>query len=363
MKKLVSVLAVVVLSVGVGVVFTGCSEENSTEKVSAVQILVPDGVPLLNFTSVAADSENVVNDGKYEFDNQVNEVLGKQTNLKVVNGPDQLSAALLNDKPEIAVLPVNLAAKLYNDDKSYKMLSVATWGLNELVSAKKIESVQDLWNSRIYTFGKNETPGIVLRNLLQGAGLTTRELDADTQIDTMDGGPVRLVELDSAQSVVAALTKNPDAIGLLPEPVATTFALKQLGNTDTVFDLQKVWADVHGQTSSYPQSVLVVRSDIADSEAFKEYLNLLTLMIDDTHSTDIVESPDVSIDVVANKFKSVMFANKGAGVDALKSGRILVKPGDLFAGGINFEDNRKSLQDYANVVGITVDEDSFVKLH
>jgi hypothetical protein len=320
------------------------------ESTPKVQIVVPDGVPLLAFAQFAQDSSNVLDNGIYNFPAEINDELGVNTSLKVVNGPDQLAASLLNDKPEMAVVPLNLAAKLYNSDSKYRLAMVTTWGLNELVGGAPISNLSELVGKRIYTFGKSETPGIVLRTLLQKQNVE--------YVDTTDGTRMRtdavnLVELADAQTVATSVIQkkdDPNTFGMLPEPVASTAVAKTEGALK-VYDLQNAWAQVYGADAIYPQSGLIIRDDVLQNSALKQY-NLLLLLALESASSEKPSDPTNVVDTLKDKFKSNMFANAEPTVKAIESGRIKFAQGSVFEQGDTNDVVKKQVLEYLSSISV-----------
>lgn len=326
-------MAVVFVAVPFALVATSCGESGdnggTSKGASQVNVVVPDGAPLLDFTSfgVAADEDQTVppaQDGVYKFGADVTSLLGRDTSMHIANGPDQLASALKSERPEIAVVAVNLAAKLYNENKDdlsnqYKLAGITTWGLNQIVGNSEIGSLSDLKGKTIYSFGRYETPGIVLRAILDKEGVPFVNADGVSDgsdvPDAVGESPdkVTIIDLTDAQSIAQVLLKQkdtPDVFGLLPEPVASSFILKS-EQFDARLNLTDEWAKVLGGPDGrgYPQSGVIIRSDFANNPDNADYIKTFLTCLD-VGGKMAMETPATSIDIARNVFVSTMFAKK-----------------------------------------------------
>lgn len=92
----------------------------------------------------------------------------KTVDYEIASGTDPLVAAFTNKSKDIIVAPVNLGLKLYNslNDFGYVFYKPLI-GCNFVIkSSTEITSIADLEGKDIYLFGKNATPDIILRSVL-----------------------------------------------------------------------------------------------------------------------------------------------------------------------------------------------------
>ncbi|MBI4855862.1 MAG: ABC transporter substrate-binding protein, partial [Acetobacterium woodii] len=97
------------------------------------------------------------------------------TEFTVAGAPDQLTASVINGDFQIAALPSNLAAVLFNKTEGKVVLgSVNTLGVLYIVAdeAAGVTSIADLKGKTIVASGQGSTPEYVLNYLLQKNGLT-----------------------------------------------------------------------------------------------------------------------------------------------------------------------------------------------
>ena len=123
----------------------------------------------------------------------------------IAASPDEIVPMVVQDKLDIAAVPANLAATLYQKtDKDVSVLAVNTLGVLYLVeNGDSVKSVEDLKGKTIYASGKGATPEYALNSVLKANGI-------DPEKDVT-------VEFKSEHAeVVSALVQDQTAVGLLP---------------------------------------------------------------------------------------------------------------------------------------------------
>jgi NitT/TauT family transport system substrate-binding protein len=168
-----------------------------------------------------------------------------------VGSADVMAAKLISGEYDAAVLPVNMAAKLYNSGIQVRLLAILGNGMvSFLTSDPSIASLADLKGKEIAVAGQGATPDYLFRRLLKGAGL-----DPDRDL--------RLSYALPYPEAAAALASGKIAYALLPEPFAS-LALASRPDLRAPLDLGKLWTDATGQ-ASYPMTALVASAKIVDS--------------------------------------------------------------------------------------------------
>lgn len=135
----------------------------------------------------------------------------------IAASPDEIVPMVVQDKLDIAAVPANLAATLYQKtDKDVSVLAVNTLGVLYLVeNGDSVKSVKDLKGKTIYASGKGATPEYALNSVLKANGI-------DPEKDVT-------VEFKSEHAeVVSALVQDQTAVGLLPQPFVTTALMKTI---------------------------------------------------------------------------------------------------------------------------------------
>lgn len=163
-----------------------------------------------------------------------------------------VSAAMINGDADIAALPTNAAATLYNrTGGAVQLLALNTLGVLYLVSdgSVEVESVADLAGQTVYAPAQN--PTFIFQYICEQSGL---EPGTDVIIDNTYAQPA---ELNSAAASGAV------SLAVLPEPMVT-IARSQNANLETVLDLTEEWDKV-APAGSLVQGCVVVSRGFAEA--------------------------------------------------------------------------------------------------
>ena len=128
---------------------------------------------------------------------------------------DEITGLFATDKVDVALIPCNLAAVLYQKlDGAVQVAGINTLGVLYFVeTGDTIHSVEDLRGKTIYTTGKGTTPEFALNYVLSKNGID----------------PVKdaTIEYKSESTEVAAmLAGGDDIIAMLPQPYVATVMAK-----------------------------------------------------------------------------------------------------------------------------------------
>ncbi len=158
----------------------------------------------------------------------------------------EIAAGIVKGDLDVALVPANLAAVLYNNktDKGITVIDVNTLGVLYCVTGdESIGSVGDLAGKTVYLTGQGTTPEYSLRYLLDRFGVKDCTLEFKSE----------------AAEVAAVLASDPQAIGVLPQPFATV-AQAQNEALREAFYLSEAWAAVSEGSRSIT-GVTIVRKD------------------------------------------------------------------------------------------------------
>lgn len=174
---------------------------------------------------------------------------------------DMLTPSLIQGDLDMASIPANLAAVLYNQTQGeLQVLAVNTLGVLYIVTTgdEEITSIEDLASKTIYATGQGSTPEYTLRYLLSSHGL-----DPDKDVT---------IEFKSEPAEVVSALGQSGGIAMLPQPYVVA-AQSQLENLQVALDLTQEW-DSLSTDSSLITGVLVVRKDFAEAhpEAVANFL-------------------------------------------------------------------------------------------
>ncbi|AEB06952.1 hypothetical protein Corgl_0839 [Coriobacterium glomerans PW2] len=175
--------------------------------------------------------------------------------------PDEIVPKIIQGKADIALIPANAASVLYSKTSGgVTVLDVNTLGvLSVVTSDESIANFNDLAQHRILMTGKGMVPEYTMNYLLKQAGI------ADT---------VKLEFKSQPEEVIAALAKDPAAVGILPQPF-TTAALAKNTALRAPLNLSDVWDGLAASTGSRMLTgVTIVRTKFLKEhpEAVKEFL-------------------------------------------------------------------------------------------
>lgn len=228
MKKAICIILTVIMVCSVCVFAVAC-KNTETEK-TTINVVVPDGAPALAIAKMLAGSS---------FE-------GYEVKYQIVDGTD--IAAKLSAQPslaDLAILPTNMGAKLYNSGIGIKMVATNVYGLLYLVGTEEVISISSLKGQKILCTGQGGTPDFVLQYVLNVNGITTEEVEIEY--------------ISKGSDAIAALKNGTAKFALLGEPAAT-MAVSRAG-AQVLFDMQSEWEKSTG-TYGYPQACTVVTNDL-----------------------------------------------------------------------------------------------------
>ncbi len=259
MKRVLSVIAALLM---VTLCFAGCetadtaSSSKPTDSVESkptsydvniATLAGPTGMGM----AYMLDSEDTINNYEYT----------------VAGAPDQVTSKLLTGNFDIAAIPTNVAATLYNGSNGkIKLLALNTLGvLYVLEKGDSIKSIADLKGKKIYVSGQGAVPEFMLDYLLSANGI---DPDKDVTID---------FTYSTHADLVAFAASGAADVVLLPEPTVTSL-LSQNSDMKVALDLNKVW-DETVKGTDYEGTVIsmgcvAVNTEFANKhpEAVKNFL-------------------------------------------------------------------------------------------
>ncbi len=175
---------------------------------------------------------------------------------------DEVTPLLIKGELDMACVPANLAAVLYNQTEGEIVtLAVNTLGVLYIVeNGGTVQSVADLAGKTIAAAGKGSTPEFGLRYLLEQNGI---DPDQDVTIEWKS----------EHAECVSALAAGTASIALLPQPFVTV-AQSKLEGLRTALDLTAEW-DALGNGSAMITGVIAARRTFVEAypEATAEFLD------------------------------------------------------------------------------------------
>jgi len=174
---------------------------------------------------------------------------------------DVLTPLLIQGELDMAAIPANLAAVLYQrTEGALQVVAVNTLGVLYIVEmGDTVQSVADLAGKTIYATGKGSVPEYTLRSILESQGL-----NPDTDVD---------IQWKSEPAEVVAQLAQGGGVAMLPQPYVSAAQL-QLGNSlRQALSLTEVWSS-QTEDSQLITGVLVAQRSFLEShpEAVARFL-------------------------------------------------------------------------------------------
>ncbi len=184
--------------------------------------------------------------------------------LSLVGAPDEMVAQIASGQVDIAALPTNLAATLYNKTSGgVKLLALNTLGvLYVLERGDSVHSAADLAGKTLYATGQGATPEYTLRYVLEQEGIAEQ-----TQVE---------FKAEHTELVTLAATGGADLV-LLPEPHVTSLLMQDAGFR-VALDMTTAFAEAARKAGEENMELSmgcwVVRTEFAQEhpEAVREFL-------------------------------------------------------------------------------------------
>ncbi|MCI8589741.1 MAG: ABC transporter substrate-binding protein [Clostridiales bacterium] len=245
MKKIISLLLLAALVItlaacggkpeGEDTTPTPSASEPTAAKIDikAAVLSGPTGMGAAKLMDMAANGETANN---YQF--------------TVAASPDEITASLVNGEFQIACVPTNLAAVLYQKTAGkIQTAAVNTLGvLYMLTSGVEINEVSDLEGKTIYATNQGSTPEYILNYVLTKNGLTP--------------GENVTVEFADADTVSAGLVSGDIEIAMLPEPKVSAVLINGKEKVRVALDMTKEWEKID-EKSTVMQGCIVVNKEFA----------------------------------------------------------------------------------------------------
>ncbi len=246
MKKILITLLIFSICAMTVFSFAACSEKTTTT--NEITIAVPDGGPALGMSYLMKNYSTISK---------------TQVTYKIVDGAAGIKSAVMSGEADVAIMPTNMAAILYNQGIEIQVVGTNSYGLLYMVSntvAAADFTLDDLKGQVLHTVGQGGTPEIVLKKVLEGAGLEYVE------DDTAVAGKVAIKYHAEGTTVIGGLKQGAIHFAVLGEPAVSTALQKVGGNLAIVCDLQEKWKTAANTDASYPQTALVAKKSLIESD-------------------------------------------------------------------------------------------------
>lgn len=265
-KKLLTLLCILSLSIAA---LAGCGSSDAPASGSAAAdqaSAAEETADPVDVNVMALKGPTAMGMVKFMNDTESGELTDNNYNFNITAATDEVSAALIQGKTDIAAVPANLASVLYNNtDGGVQVLAINTLGVLYIVeNGDSVQSAQDLRGKTIYASGKGTTPEYALNYILKQNGI-------DPVSDVT-------IEWKSEQAeCLSAIQNDANAIAMLPQPFVTT-AQAQNPDLRVALDLTAEWDKLQADSdapSSLVTGVVVARTDFVEEhpEAVAAFMN------------------------------------------------------------------------------------------
>ena len=188
--------------------------------------------------------------------------LSNEYTFEISSAPDEVMAELINGGVDIAALPTNVAATVYNkSNQEVSIVAVNTLGVLHLLErGDTIQSISDLEGKTIYSTGQGSVPEYALNYILE-----QNHINATVEY------------MSEHAELAAALLAGKVDIALLPEPNVTAVLLKD-NSVRRALDLTKEWDMIQAlsslESSQLAMGCIVARKEFIENnkEAFDNFL-------------------------------------------------------------------------------------------
>lgn len=223
------------------------TEEVTGESYAIAALKGPTAMGLVKLMSDTDEKAAQMLDSSKPYEGEV----GNLYTFTLAASADEVSPLLMKGELDMACVPANLAAVLYQKTEGdIVTLAVNTLGVLYIVeNGNAVTSMADLAGKTIVASGKGSTPEYALRYLLSENGL---DPDADVTIDWKS----------EHSECVTALATGAATIAMLPQPFVTV-AENKISGLRTALDLTEQW-DALDNGSALLTGVIVARREVVE---------------------------------------------------------------------------------------------------
>ncbi len=242
--------------------------------------------------------------------------------VSTYQSPDEAVGKIISGELDVAAVPSNLAAVLYNKmDGEIILLGINTLGILSIVeNGDSVRSLSDLKGKTIVASGKGATPEFILNQLLIGAGLIPNK-------------DVTVNWLLNHTDVASTLMSKEGAIAMLPQPFTTIVTTKS-PKVRIAVDLNDEWQKT--LKMALPMGVLIAQRAFVEEKGS----DIGILLKDYAASVDFVNTDPAAAAALVSKY--------GIIADAAIAEKAIPKCNIVF---ISAQDGKSDLIDFYGIIG------------
>jgi NitT/TauT family transport system substrate-binding protein len=165
--------------------------------------------------------------------------------------PNLVKPIVLQEQADMAILPTNMAAILFNLGAKYKLAAIPVWGtLYVFGEDSLVNSWLKIKGKKVYLMGRGMTPDIMFRYLAEQNGLkTNKDIFLDYSFPT---------HLELGNAVAAGKA----GLAVLSEPMVTLANFRN-PRVKILLSLEDEWNRIFKDTLPFAQTALLVRNSFA----------------------------------------------------------------------------------------------------
>ncbi|NLM06141.1 MAG: ABC transporter substrate-binding protein [Tissierellia bacterium] len=144
---------------------------------------------------------------------------------------DEIVPKLIKGELDLAAIPVNLAATVFNKSQNIKLVSTNTMGVLYIVTTDpSIKTLDDLKGKTIMATGQGTVPEWTLKTLLDWREISTDDVKVEWKIEPTE---------------IAGLLAKDGGTAMLPEPFVTV-AKGKVPSLEVPMNLTEIWTESFG---------------------------------------------------------------------------------------------------------------------
>ena len=234
MKKISTLILTIILVVNL----TGCSLSKD------VRVKTYNGLPAISICKLIKEEENIKSSYKTSYTIESNE--------------NKLAESLNKKEVDIALVPTDMAAKVYNKNSSYQIYASIGQGSYYLVTSDpEVTGFNStLINKQIAIAGENSMTDNIVKAILKK--------------NNIDETLVKFKYTNTVPELVKTLTLGEIYTGIVPETSLTSLLYKHSG-LKILASTNDAYENTFDISEGYPQFSVIVRKDFAKNN--KEYVN------------------------------------------------------------------------------------------
>lgn len=234
MKKISTLILTIILVVNL----TGCSLSKY------VRVKTYNGLPAISICKLIKEEDNIKSSYK--------------TSYTIESNDKKLIESLNKKEVDIALVPTDMAAKVYNKNSSYQICASIGQGSYYLVTSDpEVRGFNStLINKEIAIAGESSMTDNIVKAILKK--------------NNIDETLVKFKYTNTVPELVKTLTLGEIYIGIVPETSLTSLLYKHSG-LKILASTNDAYENTFDISEGYPQFSVIVRKDFADNN--KEYVN------------------------------------------------------------------------------------------